>query len=492
MEGTLLNGVEIPDPASGSGRRGNSSGRPRLARLRAPLARLSAIRPWLLLLPLMPALLLPSAAPAAPERLGLDRAVSLARENNPAGLRSRAQSKAAAAAAREARRSRWPLIEAREVALRTDSPADVFGLQLMQERFSFPAFTTRDPNDPAPLNNFATELEASLPLFTGGRLSGGISQASAMAHAADAVRGHTQAAVDLGVVEGYLGAQLADSALTLARRARDTTRGHVKQAQDFYDSGMIVESDLLQAKVQLARMEEGVITAEGNAVLARAGLNRALGLDQSTSWILDPPPPEPPLPFADSTAALEEARRNRMDLRAAAEGVRAAQAGIAVARGALLPELGVSAKASWNDDTLFGGSGNSTTLMAAARWRVWDWGKSYAGLSRARQERTAAEETRKETAAAVEFDVRQAWQGVQDARARLVVAGAAVGSAEKALNILEDRFTHGVSKVTDLLDAETMLHEARLRELTARFDLQRAIRTLYFATGRPPVPEVHS
>ncbi|MBD3163388.1 MAG: hypothetical protein GF346_12965 [Candidatus Eisenbacteria bacterium] len=47
-----------------------------------------------------------------------------------------------------------------------------------------------------------------------------------------------------------------------------------------------------------------------------------------------------------------------------------------------------------------------------------------------------------------------------------------------------------MAKTTDLLDAETLAHETRVRETQALFDLQSAIRTLWFATGSSPVPEV--
>jgi outer membrane protein TolC len=70
------------------------------------------------------------------------------------------------------------------------------------------------------------------------------------------------------------------------------------------------------------------------------------------------------------------------------------------------------------------------------------------------------------------------------------VARGAVAQAEKALSILEERFGQGVARITDLLDTETMLDEARVRELNAGFDLRRAARTLNFTIGLPPVPEV--
>ncbi|MBD3161737.1 MAG: hypothetical protein GF328_06495, partial [Candidatus Latescibacteria bacterium] len=222
-----------------------------------------------------------AATAAVSEPLSLTEAVRMARESSPMVRESAARSEAARQGAREARRSRLPGIELRETFVRTDSPADVFGLELMQERFSFPEFTQSDPNDPDPMNDFATEIEARMPLFTGGKLGAGIGQAVRMEEAARASHAHTEAAVELAVVQAYLDALLAERFVALADRALETTRRHVAQAEDYFEAGMIIESDLLQARVQLKRMEENQIAARNNAQLARAGLNRAIGIDQS-------------------------------------------------------------------------------------------------------------------------------------------------------------------------------------------------------------------
>lgn len=424
------------------------------------------------------------------ERLTLGQAVALARASNPTILESRANAEAARQAHREAWVSRLPGVEVREVALKTDSPADAFGLQLMQERFSFPAFTMSDPNDPDAITNYATEVQATWPLFTGGKLSAGIGQADRMAKAAAAVSEHTESAVSLGVAEAYMGALLADRFLDLATKALDTTSKHVDQAQAFYDAGMMVESDLLQARTQLARMQEARITAENNSRLARVGLNRAMGVDQSNVYELDPDLEEPSVGFATVDDAITSAHAERKDLEAVRNKVEAASLGVRRAFGDYFPEVAIVGKYALNDKTIFGDHGDSYALMAMARWNVWNWGQTSFRVSRSKSERTAAREAARGYTQQVDFEVRRAWQSVEESRARLAAASAAVTTAERALSILEERFGQGITRMTDLLDAETMLNEARARELNARFDLQRSLRTLHFASGMPPVAQV--
>lgn len=476
--------MELPDPAAAA------------ASTRTSVTEGSSMRIRIIIsvgLALFAALATTGGAVAAP-RLTLPAAVDTALAHSPQVLQARAQSEQAVAGRREAQGLRLPSLQVREIALRTDSPADAFGLQLMQERFDFPAFTQSDPNDPETLNNYATEFEAVWPVFMGGRVMAGIGQADQMAKAAAAVSGHTRQAIALATASAYMDAVLARRAVELAQKARDTTAKHVDQAQAFFDTGMMVESDLLQARVQLARMEQTLISAQGGARLARAGLFRVMGIAQDADYELDPDvAPAPTEAAVDSlslSAALAGARQRRQDVQAVSAQVEAARLGVRRAKGEYLPEVVLMGKYALNADNVFGRDGDSTTLMAMARWNLWNWGQTGARVSGARSAHVAAQQAQRAHDQQVEFEVRQAWQQVAEARARWDVARGALTQAEKALTILESRFEQGVARVTDLLDAETMLDDARVRELNAGFDLRRAARTLAFTIGLPPVPEV--
>jgi len=456
---------------------------------RAANIRKSVSNRWLMRVAVLASIAAASCPSHAASRLTLTEAVQIALRENPDVLRAGAQSDAAGAARREASSMRLPHVQIREIALRTDSPADVFGLELMQERFSFSSFVASDPNQPDPIDNFATEFEASWPIYMGGRVMAGIGQAESMAIAAAAMHGHTREAVALAAASAYTNAVLAEQSVELARRARSTTAQHVEQAEAFFDAGMIVESDLLQARAQLAYMEERLIGAQNARHLARAALFRTMGIAQDADYELDTSIVTAERAVGSIDEALVGAYQRRLDVRAVEAQVNAARLGVKRANGEYLPEVALIARYSLNDDYLFGSNGESYALMAVATWNAWGWGQTRARVSAARSHELAAQQLQRGHMQQIEFEVREAWHGVEEARARIVVAAGAVAYAEKALAILEDRFEQGVARVTDLLDAETTLDDARLRELDARFDLQRATRTLDFAVGLSPVPE---
>ena len=122
---------------------------------------------------------------ASAERLSLSQTLARARQHALEVPAAEARQRAAEAQLRQARTYRLPTVQLQEMWNRTDSPAEAFAFQLNQERFSFPAFTQSDPNDPDPLNTAMTRLEVSMPLYTGGEVPGRIEQARLAAEAAE-------------------------------------------------------------------------------------------------------------------------------------------------------------------------------------------------------------------------------------------------------------------------------------------------------------------
>jgi len=87
----------------------------------------------------------------------------------------------------------------------------------------------------------------------------------------------------LAVIESYYAISLAREGQEAAKAAMTSAEAMVKQAQSRVDSGLAVEADLLRGQVYLASARQQQIQAQGQEELARAQLNRLMGLplDQS-------------------------------------------------------------------------------------------------------------------------------------------------------------------------------------------------------------------
>lgn len=431
-----------------------------------------------------PLLLLLLAAPPAAirEPLTLAQAMSRARGGSAEVAAARLRQDAAASRARQAEGFRLPKLEVSETFIRTNSPAESFALLLNQERFSFPTFVASDPNAPSPLNSAITRAELSVPLFTGGELSGRIAQARSAAEAAERTAARTGDTAALAAAEAFVRLAQAEEYARLLARARETVAAHVELARRYVEQGMLVRSELLRAEVELARTEDLLAEAQGNARVAAAALSFHMGVEGS--W--QPAPLPAPVPLADDDAPWLASAESRPDLAAARKMLEAGEREVKVRRSAFLPKAGATARGDLVDDRLFGRNGRSYTLMAFASLNLFGGGSDKAALAAARAEAEAGRKDVFRFSDGIRLEVKKAFVDARTATARHETAVRATEAARENERILNERFQSGVVKMLDLLDAETALREAETRELTARADAHASLLRLAVAAGRAP------
>jgi outer membrane protein TolC len=426
----------------------------------------------------------------APTRLAAQAPLSLADAlaRGRAGARepaaAAARQRAAEAATREALGHRLPQVRLSEQWIRTDSPADAFGMLLNQERFSFPAFVAGNPNDPDPLETAITRIELEVPLWTGGELAARVEQARLAAESAGetTARAGEQAAV--AAAEAWIRLAQAREAVALLDASRAAVAAHVELARAYSAQGMLVRSDLLRAEVELARIDGLIAEARGQARTAEANLAFRLGEPLGTSYALAPLAEPPPL--GRGREDWLGATGGRRDLVAAERLLAAAELEARALHGGLLPRLGVVARHDLVDDQPFGGHGDSTTVAAMASISLFDGGRRRSAIAAARARAEAGRSDLERFAEGVRLETRQSYEAALVALERRATAAATLGAAAEGLRILEERFRAGVVKTTDVLDAATARREAEMRELVARAEAWLAQLQLALAAGEPP------
>jgi outer membrane protein TolC len=304
-----------------------------------------------------------------------------------------------------------------------------------------------------------------------------------MADAEEREHARTEELVTFETLSAFTNLAKAREFLDLMKRARDTTAEHVKLAEHYAETGLIVNADLLRARVHLAGMEELVQQAESNASLAEAALNFNMGVEQSRHHELADLP-EPADADGDLDAMIAAALANRSDLAAANRKLEAGRLEQKVARSGFMPEIALIGRYELYDDVMFGDNGDSAALMLNARINLFRGGTDREAVRAAGHQVSAYEANIRRFEDGIRLEVQQAWQELRTAKVRRETAAASLEAARETLRIIERRFEQGLDKMIDLLDAETALREAEVRELVARYDAAFAIYRLNFATGR--------
>ena len=424
------------------------------------------------------------AAPLVAEDLSLAAAMARARSGAREVAAARARAEASDRRLAEARGHRLPRLRLEEVWMRTDSPADVFGLQLQQESFSFAEFVAADPNRPDPLENALTRLELRLPVYTGGELGGRIEQARLAAKAAAATAARTEDTAALAAAEAYIRLAQARERVELLERSLATVLAHVELARAYVEQGMLVRSELLRAEVEHARVADLLAEARGQARLAEAGLSLRLAAADGSRWQTEPLPD--PAPLAQPLDDWLGGATARADLEAARELLAAGELEVGIRRSGRKPRIALVARRDYNDDSLFGTGGASTAFMAVAGVDLFSGGSHRAAAAAAAAELEAARREVEQFEHGIRLEVRQAWEQAVTARDRHATAVAAWAAAAEGERILEERFAKGVARTIDLLDAVTARREAETRELVARAEAHLATFRLAVAGGRSP------
>jgi outer membrane protein len=425
-----------------------------------------------------------AAALPSPSPLSLQQAASIALEKNPMRKAALADTKAASAGVRDARSFLMPHVTFSELATRGDDPVYVFGSKLRQQRFTSSDFALNQLNRPLPYGDFTTRFGGTWNLFDSFASWRGISRAMQMNVAAGHQLERTEQEILFRVVQAYYGVLLAGKQLEVAEQAEKTAKSIMDRSQVRYDSGLVVESDLLSAKVRLAGREQELIRARNNLEFSRAQLNTAMGVAADAQYQPVDPLAERSLTTAPLPELEQKALLTRPDLKRIEAQQSAQDLSVAIAKSSFGPRL--NAFAGWELDNptfLAGGGGNNWLGGIELQIDLFQGGAKRAALSRERANAEKISALKQAASDAVRLEVRQAYYDQDAARQQIEVARAAIAQAQESLRINQDRYDGGLLTITDLLGAEEAARRSQADYWQALYQFHISYANLELASG---------
>ncbi|HET7747919.1 MAG TPA: TolC family protein [Terriglobales bacterium] len=426
-------------------------------------------------------LLVPAAVAQTP--LSLQQAVSMALEKNPQRKMALADQRAAQAGVQEARSGLLPRVSFTESATRGNDPVYVFGTRLRQERFTVADFALNRLNTPTPIGNFSSRFSGNWNLFDSFANVKSVARAKDLQQAA----GHQLERADqdtiFRVVQAYLGLLLAQKEQDVAEQSVKTAQSILDRSRARYESGVVVQSDLLSAQVRLASRQEELIRSRNNVAFAVAQLDTAMGVPADTEFQLSQTLSQGALPQAALTDLEKRALASRPDLKQIEAQQMAQEKSVSIAKSSFGPRL--NAFGGWETDsaTLSQVQGNNWVAGLELQVDLFQGGAKKAQLTRekALQERiTAAHQAAGDQ---VRLEVRRAYYDFDSARQQVAVAQAAVGQAEESMRINQNRYDAGITTITDLLTIEEAMRRAQTDYWEAVYRQRTSYANLELATG---------
>lgn len=333
-------------------------------------------------------------------------------------------------------------------------------------------------------NNHANSLSASLPIFTGGKLSGTIKQAKANYQYNEVGVQRTYNEMRSTVTDGYFNMLQADNIQKLSAESVTRLEDHLKNVQAQYDVGVVAKVDVLRSQVELANAKQTLIQAENAYQVSEANMNKIVGLPMDTNLKLDNL-----LVYnaydKNMDDCLAYAAEHRPELMQAKYNVDAAKGALMVARSGHMPQVAASATQQWSDSNWPGDDNGKWGVGVNVSMNVFDTGVTLSKIHGAEADLKKAEETYRNTVDSVNLDVRSNYLGLREAEKRISTTKLAVEQADEDYRIAQLRYMSGVGTNTDVLDAQVALTQAKTNYTQALYDYNTSKTALETSIGVP-------
>jgi len=280
----------------------------------------------------------------------------------------------------------------------------------------------------------------------------------------------------------YIRAIRADADLRARQADTQLATELLNIAQSQLQAGTGVGLDVTRAKSQLASTRAALITSRNARDHAHLDLLRSLALPLGTDVLLadslSTATDGGPLP--DEATLVAQAIRNRPDLLAEEERIRAAKQGLSAIKAERLPSLGLVA-----DEGVIGKNGAKLlyTWGLQVTLPIFDGFKREARVQEQQSVVKEAEIRRRDLEQQAQADVRGALIDLSGAREQLDAATERLSLAEQEVAQARDRFNAGVAGNADVVNASLALTSSRTLVNDAETAYQLARVALARATG---------
>lgn len=287
------------------------------------------------------------------------------------------------------------------------------------------------------------------------------------------------------VKKAYFKVLEAEKLRKVAEEAVNQVKSHLKVVKDFFAEGMVPEVEVLRAKVALANTRQGLINADNGVRLAKSYFNSLLNRDMGEEVKL-----EDILSFEESdidlSSSIEEAFRNRAEIREMENRLRMAEEGVKIARSNFFPQ--VTLIGNWDrkkgEEMPVDEWKESWNAVISVSMDIWDWGENENEVKKTKAQLEQLENSFSLLKTSIELEVRQAYLNILAAKEKIKVQQEAVKEAERNFQDTSLRFKEGMATTTDVLDAQTLLTQAKTDYYQALYDYNLAQAALERAVGR--------
>ncbi|MHC4472982.1 MAG: TolC family protein [Planctomycetota bacterium] len=289
----------------------------------------------------------------------------------------------------------------------------------------------------------------------------------------------------VAIGKAYFDYAYVREATGIVRENIELLKGIGEVAQSKYGVGKTGQAVVLKAHVEIASLEDKLVTLREREATVRASMNSILGLP--AEFALGPPESHEPLsPPEDPTVLYPVAARERQEIAALSAKIRRTEALIELAETKAYPDLSLGfSRFQEGTGTRVGGARMKEPFEKDPRQmpRFW-FGETASFIQEMRSRLESMRRDLEGLDARVAYQVKDAWFKWDAAwRQVRLYSDSLLPPAEQAYKVLESGWQEGVADFLDALDAQRTWLKFRLEHRAAVRDTNRGRLALLDALG---------
>jgi outer membrane protein TolC len=282
----------------------------------------------------------------------------------------------------------------------------------------------------------------------------------------------------------YYGMLIAQLQKRAAEQQTLYSQEHLRESEDAIRRGSALNVAAIQDRASVLEGRQAELTAELQISDLTTELNDLMGLPLDTKLDLDTAVP-PDLDDRPRDEYLRTAWSQNPEILAAEEAVKKAQAGVAAAKTAYIPDVTAYARQSYQDGVPFLVR-NFGTFGVNLSWDVFDAGKRRAVVGERKTQLAEAEENLTRLKEEVAVSIERSYNKVERTKNMVAVAQQALNLRQESERLTQNQLAQDVVLISDRRQAAAATYKAQADFLQASLGYYLAWAELQETVGQTP------
>ena len=326
-------------------------------------------------------------------------------------------------------------------------------------------------------------VNASLPIYTGGRIRYGIESSRYLAEATKLDADNDRQTVIQNTIEAYINLFKAKSSVALVQENLAEARQRVKDFSNLERNGLLARNDLLKAELQTSNVELALLDAENNWKLANVNMNLLLGLPDQTELIPDSAMMNQTFSLKTLDEYVQAAYQGRRDINSVELKKKAAETAVKATRAEFYPNVALTSGYIAADIPKVVTVTNAITFGPGLSYNIGSLWKTKSKVQQAEAKAKQAAIGQSMLKDEIRLQVNQGYLTFLSSQKKIEVYTKATEQANENYKIVLNKYNNSLATTTDLLDADVARLQAKMNSVFSKADAVVAYNKLLQVAG---------